>query len=34
MRPSVSFGTSLSKGFAIIRRFPEDIDILIHPEGR
>ncbi|MBI0476930.1 nucleotidyl transferase AbiEii/AbiGii toxin family protein [Sphingomonas sp. MA1305] len=26
-------GTSLSKGYGIIHRFSEDIDILIHPEG-
>ncbi|WP_046654489.1 nucleotidyl transferase AbiEii/AbiGii toxin family protein [Brevundimonas diminuta] len=26
-------GTSLSKGFKLIHRFSEDIDILIHPEG-
>lgn len=26
-------GTSLSKGFQLIHRFSEDIDILIHPEG-
>ena len=27
-------GTSLSKGYGIIHRFSEDIDILIHPEGK
>lgn len=26
-------GTSLSKGFRLIHRFSEDIDILIHPDG-
>lgn len=26
-------GTSLSKGYGLIHRFSEDIDILIHPEG-
>ena len=26
-------GTSLSKGFKLINRFSEDIDILIHPPG-
>lgn len=26
-------GTSLSKGYQLIHRFSEDIDILIHPEG-
>ncbi|HEX4693615.1 nucleotidyl transferase AbiEii/AbiGii toxin family protein [Sphingomonas sp.] len=26
-------GTSLSKGFQLIHRFSEDIDILIHPDG-
>lgn len=26
-------GTSLSKGYGLIERFSEDIDILIHPEG-
>ena len=26
-------GTSLSKGFELIHRFSEDIDILIHPDG-
>lgn len=26
-------GTSLSKGFKLIHRFSEDIDILIHPDG-
>lgn len=27
-------GTSLSKGFRLIHRFSEDIDILIHPDGK
>jgi hypothetical protein len=26
-------GTSLSKGYGLIHRFSEDIDILIHPEA-
>lgn len=26
-------GTSLSKGYQLIHRFSEDIDILIHPDG-
>ncbi|WP_281034886.1 nucleotidyl transferase AbiEii/AbiGii toxin family protein [Mesorhizobium waimense] len=26
-------GTSLSKGYRLIHRFSEDIDILIHPQG-